>query len=84
MSTHNICFYGELEKIIPKLSSNNNSSVYLLVHEISHRQESVTQISKVWFVELELNGLVNTIKVMSSPSIYLTTLFLGRLSPLRG
>ena len=22
MSTHNICFYGELEKIIPKLSSN--------------------------------------------------------------
>ena len=22
MSTHNICFYGELEKIIPELSSN--------------------------------------------------------------
>ena len=22
MSTHNICFYGEITKIIPKLSSN--------------------------------------------------------------
>ena len=22
MSTHNICFYGEIEKIIPELSSN--------------------------------------------------------------
>ena len=30
MSTHNICFYGDLEKIIPKLSSgtpSNNSSI---------------------------------------------------------
>ena len=29
MSTHNICFYGELEKIITKYSFfNNNSSVH--------------------------------------------------------
>ena len=33
---------------------------------------------------LEFNDPVNTIKVMSSWSVYLTTLFLGRLSPLSG
>ena len=30
---------------------------------------------------LESNGLVNTMKVMLSRSVYLTTLFLGRLNP---
>ena len=34
--------------------------------------------------DLEFNDPINTIKVMSSWSIYLTELFLGRLSPLRG
>ena len=29
-------------------------------------------------VGLELNGPVNTIKVMSSPSVYLTTIFPGQ------
>ena len=33
-------------------------------------------------VGLEFNGPVNTVKVKSSQSVYLTTLFLGRLSPL--
>ena len=35
-----------------------------------------------WLVDLEFNCLVNTIKVMSSQSVYLTRLFLCRLSPL--
>ena len=35
-------------------------------------------------VDLEFNGPFNTIKVMSSRSVYLTTLFLGRLCPLSG
>ena len=34
------------------------------------------------FVGLEFNGLVNTIKVMSRQSVYLSTFFLGRLCPL--
>ena len=33
-------------------------------------------------VFVEFNDPVNTIKIMSSRSVYLTTLFLGRLSPL--
>ena len=33
---------------------------------------------------LEFNSPVNTIKDMSRQSVYLTTLFLGRLSPLSG
>ena len=35
-----------------------------------------------WLVELEFNGPVNTVKVMLGCSVYLTKLFLGRLSPL--
>ena len=35
-------------------------------------------------VGLEFNGPVNTIKDMMSWSVYLTTLFQGRLSPLNG
>ena len=31
MSTHNICFYGEIMKIIPKLSSIPSLSVLLLM-----------------------------------------------------
>ena len=38
----------------------------------------------VCLVSLELNGPVNINKVMSNQSVYLTTLFLGRLSPLNG
>ena len=37
-----------------------------------------------WLVVLEFNDPVNTIKVMSSQSVYLTIVFLGRLSPLSG
>ena len=33
-------------------------------------------------VGLKFNGPVNTVKVISSMSVYLTTLFLGRLGPL--
>ena len=33
-----------------------------------------------WLVGLEFNAGVNTIKFMSSRSVYLTTLFLDRLS----
>ena len=32
MSTHNICFYGELEKIIPDLSPNTPFSTLLLLN----------------------------------------------------
>ena len=35
-----------------------------------------------WLVGLEFNGPLNTIRVISSWSVYLTTLFLGRCSPL--
>ena len=35
-------------------------------------------------IGLKYNGPVNTIKVMLSWLVYLTTLFLGRLSPLSG
>ena len=35
-------------------------------------------------VGLEFNSPVNCIKVMLSRSVYLTTLFLGRVSPIRG
>ena len=35
-------------------------------------------------VGLEFNGLVNTIKVMSSQTVYFTTLLLVRFSPLSG
>ena len=34
--------------------------------------------------ELEFYSRVNTMKVMSSQSVYLTTLLMGRLSPLSG
>ena len=37
-----------------------------------------------WLAGLEFNDPVNTIKVMLSWSVYLSTLFLGRLSPLSG
>ena len=40
MSTHNICFYVELEKIIPKLSSNtlpNKSSDCIYFSYCYHR-----------------------------------------------
>ena len=43
------------------------------------RSASTTQL-----VELEFNGPFNSTKVMLSWSVYLTTLFLGRLSPLSG
>ena len=39
----------------------------------------VPSINLIWLV-WSLTGLDNTIKVMSSQSVYLTTLFLGRLS----
>ena len=35
----------------------------------------------IWF-EVDFYGPVNTMKVMSSQSVYLTTLLLGRISPL--
>ena len=37
-----------------------------------------------YLVNLEFNGPVYAIKVMSIQSVYLTTLFLCRLSPLSG
>ena len=40
--------------------------------------------TKDWLVGLKFNGPVNTIYVMSSPSVYLTTFFLYRFSPLSG
>ena len=40
--------------------------------------------SKENLVGLEFNSPVNTVRVMLSWSVYLTTLFLGRLSPLSG
>ena len=52
---------------------------------------SILQADRTWvytvcsdrsLVGLEFNGLVNTIKVMSSRTDYLTRLYLGRLSPL--
>ena len=46
--------------------------------------DSVKGTGYPWFrFGLEFNGLVNTIKTMSSRSVYLTKLFLSRLSPLR-
>ena len=30
MSTHNICFYGEIRKIVPELSPNTDE-VYLVI-----------------------------------------------------
>ena len=39
---------------------------------------------KGWLVDLQFTGLVNTIKVMSSRSVYLTTILLRRLSFLIG
>ena len=38
----------------------------------------------VWLAGLEFKGQVDTINVMSRRSVYLTTLFLSRLSPLGG
>ena len=40
--------------------------------------------SKEKLVGLEFNGPVKIIRVMLSQSVYLTTLFLGRFSPLSG
>ena len=40
--------------------------------------------SKYWLVGLVFSGQVNTILVMSSQSVYLTTLFMSRLSLLSG
>ena len=37
-----------------------------------------------WLDGLEINGPTNTIRVISIRSVYLTTLFLGRLIPLSG
>ena len=38
--------------------------------------------AQILLFELEFYGPINTFKVMSSRSVYLTTLLLGRLSPL--
>ena len=38
MSTHNICFYGELEKIIPESSSNTTPSFIFLGFDTALRQ----------------------------------------------
>ena len=41
-----------------------------------------TWLSYSVLIGLKFNGPVNTIKIMLSRSVYLTTLFLGRFSPL--
>ena len=46
--------------------------------------ESNTFLWGLRLAGLEFNGPVNTIKVMSCQSVYLTTLFLGRLTSLSG
>ena len=53
-----------------------------------NRTEKKRELQEKYHLEtigwLEFNGQVNTLMVMSSLSVYLTTLFLGRLSPLSG
>ena len=41
MTTHNICFYGNIRKIIPELSSNTLLQRVLWIHFTSCRQESL-------------------------------------------
>ena len=48
----------------------------------SRLRVQILRINKVIFIGLKFNSPVNTIKVMSNLSIYLTTFFLGTLSPL--
>ena len=52
--------------------------------QICYRQTVKTDQTAWMLVGWQFNGPVNTIKVMLSQSVYLTTLFLDRLSPLSG
>ena len=56
MSTHNICFYGELEKIIPEYHQIlllNNSSEFLT--KLPHMQDSLFHDFKVYFMAVEVS-----------------------------
>ena len=57
---------------------------HLLFCTIFTQQILTILVRKFDLVRLEFNGPVYNIKVMSSPSVYLTTLFLSKLSPLSG
>ena len=52
MSTHNICFYGELEKIIPELSPNtslNKSSVIPVQRQKKKKKKKKNDIKdRIW------------------------------------
>ena len=67
------------------LSKNWVNIVYLELFKQKHKIKWTNELnhSKIHsLVGLELNSPVNTIQVMLSSSVYQTTLFLGRLSPL--
>ena len=65
---------------------------YALVHTVPHSYashftfpwsaKSWTLCTHMWLAGLEFNSPVNAVKVMLSWSVYIATLFLGRLSPL--
>ena len=66
-------------KNLLKEMKNINSSIHHTVSNDSASRQGPDPTAKAG---LEFNSPVNTVKVMSSWSVYLTTPFLGRFSPL--
>ena len=64
----------------------SEDSILIILHKCAGRSESLlgTYLKVHFWFGLEFNSPVNIIKVMLNRSVYQTTLFLGRLSPLSG
>ena len=60
-------------------SKQLHTNLSLDLNTIITNVETKMQVSP--FIGLELNGPVNTVKVISSPSVKLLTLFLDKFSP---
>ena len=68
----NLCWYPGIKELKEISTEQADNSIDLVE---SHFQEKQLLIWLAW------NSPVNTIKIMSSRSLYLAKLFLGRLSP---
>ena len=68
MSTHNICFHGEIRKY----------------QHFSHEKSILSVAMMFCLFVLRFYGPVNPMGSCRARSVYLTTRLLGRLSPLSG
>ena len=72
MSTHNICLYGELEKIIPELSSNTPkhwnahlSKPLLFIYSMSFKKKKKKKLCFCFFVVCNFFSIIRLIYIIS-------------------